>query len=105
MLQSGGLSPARGREASCTPDVMIPERGDPAITRLRVQNFPRSDSVHGHLKKDASFPGGLAFICASLSNGGQAFEWLEKSYQERDAFLAFLPTSLNFAVFMAIDAL
>src|SRR5690348_4810655 len=39
ILQSGGLSPARGREASCTPGVMIPKRGDSAIARLRVQHL------------------------------------------------------------------
>jgi serine/threonine protein kinase/tetratricopeptide (TPR) repeat protein len=43
------------------------------------------------LKKDASFLGGLAFICASLGDRERAFEWLEKCYQERDAFLVFLP--------------
>jgi hypothetical protein len=44
----------------------------------------------GDLKKDASFPGGLALICASLGDREQAFEWPEKSYRERDAFLVFL---------------
>src|SRR5215469_715391 len=43
------------------------------------------------LKKDAPFPGGLAFIYASLDDRDLAFEWLEKSYRERDAFLVFLP--------------
>jgi serine/threonine protein kinase len=43
------------------------------------------------VKKDASFHGGLAVIFASLGDREQAFEWLEKSYQERDAFLVFLP--------------
>jgi len=43
------------------------------------------------LKKDASFPGGLAFVYASLDDRDLAFEWLEKSYRERDAYLVFLP--------------
>ena len=43
------------------------------------------------LKKDTSFPGGLAVIYASLGDREQAFEWLEKSYRERDAYLVFLP--------------
>jgi len=43
------------------------------------------------VKKDASFHGGLAVIFASLGDREHAFEWLEKSYQERDAFLVFLP--------------
>jgi hypothetical protein len=34
--------------------------------------------------------GSLLFF-ASLGDREQAFEWLEKSYQERDAFLVFLP--------------
>jgi hypothetical protein len=78
--------------SSSRSPVVIP--GAAAFCRWSAQSpgeREEATACMGDLKKDASFPGGLAFICASLGDREQAFEWLEKSYQEQDAFLVFLP--------------
>ena len=72
-----------------------------AIAYVATNQSEKAEEILINLEKSSEVeyvsPVGIAAVCAALHKIDKAFEWLEKSYEERSIWLIWLESEVDFA--------